>query len=54
LVLVIAAIHAVCIVSVVNQHNVIGAARTYARQLILSTETVLAAGKKPKAARKAS
>jgi membrane protein YqaA with SNARE-associated domain len=52
-VLVVAAIHAVYIVAVVNQHGVIAAAGTYARQLILSTETFLAAGKKPKAAKKA-
>jgi hypothetical protein len=51
-VLVVAAIHAVYIVGVVNQHSVIAAARTYARQLILSTETFLAAGK-PKAGKKA-
>jgi hypothetical protein len=53
-VLVVAAIHAVYILTVVNQHSVIAAARTYARQLILSTETFLAAGKKPRAAKKAS
>lgn len=53
-VLVVAAIHAVYIVAVVNQHSVIAAARTYARQLILSTETFLAAGKNPKAVKKAS
>jgi hypothetical protein len=52
-VLVVAAIHAVYIVAVVNQHGVIAAAGTYARQLILSTETFLAAGKKPQAAKKA-
>jgi hypothetical protein len=53
-VLVVAVVHAVYIVAVVNQDSVIAAARTYARQLILSTETFLAAGKKPKAAKKAS
>jgi hypothetical protein len=53
-VLVVAAIHAAYILAVVNQQTVIAAARTYARQLILSTETFLAAGKKPKAAKKAS
>jgi hypothetical protein len=53
-VLVVAAIHAVYIVAVVNQQSVITAARTYARQLILSTEAFLADGKKPTAARKAS
>jgi hypothetical protein len=53
-VLVVAAIHAVYIVAVVNQHSVIAAAWTCARQLILSTETFFAAGKKPKAAKEAS
>lgn len=50
-VLVVAVIHAVYIVAVVNQRSVIAAARTYARQLILSTETFLAAGKKPRASK---
>jgi hypothetical protein len=53
-VLVVAAIHAVYIVAVVNQDSVIAATRTYARQLILSTETFLAGGNRPRAARKAS
>jgi hypothetical protein len=53
-VLVVATIHAAYILAVVNQQSVIAAARTYARQLILSTETFLAAGKKPRAAKKAS
>jgi hypothetical protein len=53
-VLVVAAIHALYILTVVNRRNVIVAARTYARQLILSTETFLAAGNTPKAAKKAS
>jgi hypothetical protein len=51
-VLVIAAIHAVYIVTVVNRRSVIAAARTYARQLIVSTETFLAAGRKPRATKK--
>jgi hypothetical protein len=42
-VLVVAAIHAVYIITVVRQSSVVAAARTYARQLILSTETFLAA-----------
>jgi hypothetical protein len=37
-----------------NERSVIAAARTYARQLILSTETFLTASTKPKAAKKAS
>lgn len=53
-VLVVAAIHALYILTVVNCRNVIDAARTYARQLILSTETFLATGKKPKVVKKAS
>jgi hypothetical protein len=53
-VLVVAAIHAVYIVAVANQRSVIAAARIYARQLILSTETFLAAGTRPKAMRRAN
>jgi hypothetical protein len=51
-VLVVAAIHAVYIMTVINRRNVIAAARTYARQLILSTETFLASGRKPGATNK--
>jgi hypothetical protein len=51
-VLVVAAIHAVYIMTVINRRNVIAAARTYARQLILSTETFLASGRKPRATNK--
>jgi hypothetical protein len=53
-VLVVAVIHAVYILAVVNTRTVIAAARTYARQLILSTETFLASGKKPRATKKTS
>jgi hypothetical protein len=44
----------VYIVAIVNEHSVIAAARTYARQLILSTETFLVGGKKAKVAKKAT
>lgn len=53
-VLVIAAIHALYILAIVNERSVIAAARTYARQLIVSTETFLAAGNTAKKAKKAS
>lgn len=52
-VLVVAAVHALYVVAVVNQRSVIAGARTYARQLILSTEAFLAAARKPPAAKKA-
>ena len=51
-VLVVAAVHALYIIAVVNQRSVIAAARTYARQLILSTEAFLAAGRKPPAVKR--
>lgn len=53
-VLAVAAIHAVYILTVINRRSVIAAARTYARQLILSTETFLTGSKKPRATKKAS
>jgi len=57
-VLVIAVIHALYIAFVVSKASLMEAARTYARQLILSCETFLAdeksAGGKAKAAKKAS
>jgi hypothetical protein len=53
-VLVLAAVHALYVIAVVSERNVIAAARTYARQLILSTESFHAAEKKPRAAKKAS
>jgi hypothetical protein len=53
-VLVVAAIHALYIAVVVNKASLMEAARTYARQLILSCETFLAAEKPPAGKAKAA
>ena len=46
-VLIVAAVHAVYFVLVVGSESVKTAARTYARQLIVSCETLLAVGRGP-------